>query len=463
MTILIGVGLQKKKTAAKIDKKMPRLIIMPAGISIVRNLKSSDGIELTLGQEAVQLKSVLNAQAQNLKKVSAELSILTKLNITSEDKVVFLATDTDEGECAANANAIVAQHFFNVRVEVKRIEGFVLDNADTFVKEGLRNFFHALDGLVGEARDHGYEPIMEVAGGIKPAIPYTAIYAMLQRIPLVYVFEKTQALITLPPLPLDFDWTALEQAEKVLRKIEEDVAISPRELKGILGEGFHRLEGLFEEMEGKMTLSAFGHMLLEGLERSRQMPVMLSPSVADKLERLPSLQRQQIEMLLDRVRNPIWRAAKWHPFSGTDLDVWKPGPTSLRLAGWVEGELVYVAEIYTKHEEYERDLSSRSRNQYEPKSFKPYIPKPVPVKIEEEALEEAKGDEIVALAIQEKAKAESEREQALQMAAQYERELNQAKDQVGQLRERVGALEQEQREKRLWSLWRRLRWALFGS
>ena len=440
---------------------MARLVVMPVGLSILRNLKTSVGVELTLGQEAVQLRPLLNGPSQNLHRLSAELSVLTKVKVSPQDKVAFLATDTDAGECAANANAVVAQHLFHVEAEVERIKGLVLDNAEIFVKKGLRNFFHALDRLVGWAWDAGYEPLMEVAGGIKPVIPYTAIYGMLRQIPLVYVFERTQALITLPPLPLDFDWPALERALRALREIEDRIAIPRHELKHLLGEDFPRLAGLFEEMEGKMTLSAFGHMLLEALARSQETPVMLSPNAAKKLEQLSGLARQQVEILLDRVRNPIWRSAKWHPFSGTDLDVWKPGAVSLRLAGWVQGELVHVAEIYTEHDHYERDLPSRSRSQYESQRFLPYVPEPV--RIEREALEEAKGDDLLALAIQRRKEAEQDKEQALQLASQYEREMNHWKDLHRQLERQLHELRRREAERSSWGLWRRLRWAIFGS
>jgi putative CRISPR-associated protein (TIGR02619 family) len=441
---------------------MARLVIMPTGISVIRNLEKSGGPKLSLGQQAHQLQSVLASTPPGLERLSVELSILKKLNATKDDKVAFLATDTDDGECAANANARIAQKLFGIETAVNRVSGLVLDNAETFIKKGLPTFFQALDQFVEEASEQGYKPVLGIAGGIKPIIPYAAVYGMFRRIPLVYVFEETQALITLPPLPIDFDWDALKAAERAFRQIEEKVAIPRYQLQKLLGEELPRFEGLFEEVEGdKLTLSAFGYLLLGDLKRSQEMPVMLSNSAYNKLKSLQGFQRRAIDLLLDRVRNPFWRAQKRHTFTNTDLEVYKPGSTSYRLAGWSQDDVMYIAEIYTEHDAYERDLPSRRRNQYKTQDFRAYTP--TREEIGEEAIEKAQGDEVVAIALQEQAKAENERAEALQLAARYEQELNHSRELVGQLRERIAELEQEQRERRAWSLWRRLRWAIFGS
>ncbi len=442
---------------------MGRLIIMPTGISLTRKLERSQNLSLSLGKEAQELQRILHTMSpRDLAKLSVELSLLAKLEASPNDKVLLLATDTDAGECAARANAVVAESLFRLKEpEVIRIKGLVLDDAGTFLRQGLPNLFQALDSAVEGALEEGSEPVIGVAGGIKPVLPYVAIYGMLRRVPLVYVFEETQALITLPPLPLGFDWESLERAERVFRVIETQVAIPYRELKGLLGEDLPRLKGLFEEIEhNEMTLSAFGHMLLESLKKAQESPVMLSPGAREVLEGLQGTQRREIELLLDRVRNPIWRAAKWHTRSDTDLAVWKPGANQPRLAGWVEGDTVYVAEIYTTHQEYDRDIPNRRRRNYDPKGFSAYYPRAL--ELAQETLEAAGGDDLLALAYTERDRALKERDQALrerdealELAEQYERE-------VAELREEVLALKRREEERRSWGLWRRLRWAILG-
>ena len=448
---------------------MARFIILPVGLSLTRNLKNQKGIELSLGKEAVQLKPILGDKPQDLQRLSVELSILAKLKVIKEDKVVFLATDTDEAECAARANSTLAQQLFGREAEVRRVKGLVLDNAQTFVREGLRNFFQELDKLVEAAFNGGYDPVLGIAGGIKPVIPYAAVYGMLRGVPLVYVFEETQALINLPPLPIDFDWEALEQVEQVLGRIDERVTIPENELRALLGEDLPHVEGLFMEYEGEITLSAFGHMLLEGLRRASQAPVMLSSSAWEKLRKVQGAQREELELLLDRIRNPIWRVQKRHQFEGTDLKVFLSGHTPYRLAACtIKNGIVYLVEIYTEHDEYQRDLPKRRAEQYDLNEFVPYVPNPPA--LAKEALQEAKGDVLRALALQRQKEAEEERDQAIQLAAQYEEEARAAKEgladlrsQLEGLRVRLAKLESQEEERRNWGLWRRLRWALFRA
>jgi len=438
-----------------------RLIVMPVGLSILRNLAQSHNLQLQFGQEASQLQPVVSDPHLDAARLSAEMSILRKIKTTSKDWLVFLATDTDAGECAANANAVIAERLFGLDAEVKRVEGLVLDDADTFLRKGLPNFFNALDRAVEKALAQGREPIIGMAGGIKPVLPYAAIYGMLRRVRLVYVFEMTQALIALPPLPLDFDWKVLERVERALHEIESEVAISPEKLKSILSDDLPFVEGLFEGFEGEVTLSAFGHILLGALRRAGETPIMLSPAAQKKLKSLQGEQRQEIELLLDRVRNPIWRAQKWHTRNDTDLVVWKPGANQPRLAGWVEGDTVYLAEIYPTHEEYDRDIPNRNRDAYNLDEFSAYYPRPLKIPVED--LEEAGGDELLALARRKREAAERDRDEALKLAEQLEEKARGLAEELMRLQAEAEELRARERERRSWGLWRRLRWAIFGS
>jgi len=463
----LEMGLQDEKL--KEVKAMPRTIILPVGLSIFRNLEKHHGIKLTPGHETAQLTAqFVESLGEAVDKLSAELSTLKALKASPEDEAVFLATDTEGSESAAKANAIIAEHRFGVATDTERIDSLVLDDAERFKREGIPSFVRVLDRYIERAIGQGHEPLLGVSGGIKPVIPYLAIYGMLRRVPITYIFEMTQDLIWLTPLPIDFDWDGLRRVEHLLRQIEQDVAIERRRLETGLGESLSRLEGLFEDMgEGKMTLSTFGHMLLGDLEHARDIPVMLSPSARRKLKDEEGTRRRQLDYLLDRVRIPQWRAQKRHSFRDTDLDVYKPGNTGLRLAGWVEGEIVYIAELYTSHDEYTANLPGRYRKDYDPSEFEAYTPQVIEL---DPAKEEVEGDEMIAIAIRDKHRAETERDEALKMATQTEKELERTRraleescKEVEELREHVSKLEEERQVRASWSLWRRLRWALFGS
>src|SRR6185436_19615245 len=86
------------------------------------------------------------------------------------------------------------------------------------------------------------------------------------------------------------------------------------------------------------------------------------------------LAREQFKQMLNRCRDPLWRREKYHKFAGTDLDVYKPGNTAQRLAGWVNARGVYVAELYPNHDLYERDLPGHRRADYDVNDFVAWKP-----------------------------------------------------------------------------------------
>lgn len=464
---------------------VPRDIISPVGVSILNALKQQQ-CSLVDGQEDRQLR-ILAAQLGNkAETLSAELSTLKALKANDQDKAVFLATDTDNGERAARFNKIIAEHCFRVSTDSKRITSLGLDDAGTFRRNGIPSLVQALNSYVKEATESRRQPVLSVGGGIKAVVPYVAVYGMLRGIPTTYIFERTQDLVVLPPLPLEYDWGRLALAARAFREIDQQTVIPRWTLEKLLGEDMPTLEGLFEEQDDNVTLSAFGLMLLENLKRAQESPVMLSPSAKRELDNLLGTDRKSIDAMLDRVRNPIIRAHKRHEFHGTDLDVYKPGNTGPRLAYWVEPGAVYIAEIYPDHKRYEAHLPGHFKVGYKREQFVAHWP--AASQLDEQELFD---DEIVSVALRDKEQAERERSEAvkdrdaaLKVAVEMEREVDQLRgdkqqaeadrdvalrraqlstEEAERLRSRATELEDQQRQMASWNIGRRLRWALFGD
>jgi putative CRISPR-associated protein (TIGR02619 family) len=464
---------------------MPRDIISPVGLSVLNALKQQQCF-LVDGQEARQLRHLVDRLGDKAGTLSAELSTLQALKANRQDKAVFLATDTDDSEQAARVNGLIAEHYFGVSTDSKRITSLGLEDAGIFKRNGIPSLVQALDSYVKAATDTRRQPLLSVGGGIKAVVPYIAVYGMLRGLPITYIFERTQDLLVLPPLPLEYDWGSLALAAQVFREIDQQTAVPRRHLEQLLGEDLPSLEGLFEEQDhNTVTLSAFGFMLLESLKRAQEHPVMLSPSAKGKYEALNGSEKNIIEAMLDRVRNPIIRAHKRHEIRGTDLDVYKPGNTRFRLAYWIEGETVYITEIYTSHDNYERILPGRFKRDYRREEFRPLW---LAASQEEE---EPFADEVITVALRDKERAEREkaevvkdRDDALKVALEMERQVNQLRgdkelaeadrdaalsrvqssaEEVERLRSRATELEDQQRQMASWSIGRRLRWALFGD
>lgn len=453
---------------------MARTILSPVGLSIFQGKQGLNrfGIKLTPGHELQQARDIIRGLGAQADALSAELATLKRMGAGAADTVVFLATDTDAGEQAAWVNAALAEDRFSVDATVERIAGLVLDDVTRFRTVGVHRLIQTMDAHVERGLEAGGRPMLSVSGGIKPVVPYVAVYGMLRGLPITYIFEVTEELITLPPLPIAFDWAALALAEPVLAEIERDTAIHRKRLDLCLGSELPRLQGLFEEFDDQVSVSALGQMVLDLRRRSIDQPVMLSGSAHVTLGRLHGTERKTVEGMLDRVRNPLVRAHKIHPVHGTDLDVYKPGNTSARMAYWVEGDRVYVAEIYAAHDDYVRDLPGRLKKAYAGDEFVPHWPESVL-----SSTDNPLGDETVTVALREQERAERERDearvaegraeadrdQALALAAEFEQQARELRQKAQQVEERLDGLKRSLGEVTSWGLWQRVRWALSGG
>jgi len=353
---------------------MDRIIILTTGTSIFRNLnkKGLDPEDKNIFNKLS--KSFIKNIGKDASSLSAELSTLDSLKVQKNDEIVFIATDSDNGRKSAKMVEIVCNFHFDIKsTKIELIQNLTLDDSNIFKNEGLSNLVDTLEHLV---KDNNKSPIISVSGGIKPIIPYVAAFSMLRRVPLTYIFEKTRELITLPGLPIEFDFELLFKVSHAIQEMNEKISIPKEKLINILGyDNYLFIESLFvEEDDGKISPSIFGMMLLDDIETAAKSTVLLSSNASkiyEKAKKDKGLALDQFDFMLERVKNPFWRSYKIHKFSETDLLVWKPGRTPNRMAGWLDKTKneIYIAELYESHDKYEKHLPGRKRKQYIKDSF----------------------------------------------------------------------------------------------
>lgn len=165
--------------------------------------------------------------SHNLKDSCAEIASLLKIiERQKEDvKIRLLATDTLPSRLAAEL--IMEQTILHpktgerVLIEFypKRdvIVGLRVDDAEVFQTDGLHNFIRRFIGL---NKQHG-PLVLNITGGYKGLIPYLTLIGQINEVLVVYKFEDSEVLITIPQLPINFDWElAIEYADQ-LRDIKE--------------------------------------------------------------------------------------------------------------------------------------------------------------------------------------------------------------------------------------------------
>ncbi|HWQ41727.1 MAG TPA: hypothetical protein VN456_06780, partial [Desulfosporosinus sp.] len=162
----------------------------------------------------------------------AEIASLLKIVEYEHDDVHvrLLATDTVLSRLAAE---IIAEQTIQHSVSGKTvfvkfdpvrdvIVGFRVDDAEEFETNGLHNFVWRFIGL---QKQYGVL-ILNITGGYKGLIPYLTIMGQINQVSVMYKFEESDELITIPQLPINFDWElAVEYGEQVsgdLKKLAEN-------------------------------------------------------------------------------------------------------------------------------------------------------------------------------------------------------------------------------------------------
>lgn len=340
-----------------------------AGIPPFQPADSIDSYREKINTRVEQLKREYSTDF--LTRASAESNSLNAMKVTPDDRVVLIHTETPDGRaCAEIVARVITDAFGCDEPALKEIKGLQVRDANRFRREGVQNLFSELRKLVDQdSNDLESERnvILNTTGGFKSVVPYVTLFGLLYRLPVIYLFEFSRALITLPPAPISFDYERLSLAHDALQSLKAQGAMSKEaffsRIPGLSFQDRDWFESLVEEEGGHVTLSAFGCLFAEEWERRLQTQVFLSPRAKRQFEQSGGVPREQFAFMLSLIRDPVWRGQARHAFSATDLQVFKRGSTSERLAAIVRGNGIYVCELLT-HDAYERILPTRKSTDY---------------------------------------------------------------------------------------------------
>ncbi len=154
-------------------------------------------------------------------KLSAEIQSINQLFIHPKWKgttfhLHLLATDSQASPLAAQLIQDYYQsHPYIKNVVIKTISGLQINHSDQFKDNGIQaliNYIHNTKKqriLINNKRIK-LDALLNITSGYKGITPILTILGQLLNIPLVYLYERSDNLIEIPPLPLSFDWTKLE-------------------------------------------------------------------------------------------------------------------------------------------------------------------------------------------------------------------------------------------------------------
>lgn len=202
-------------------------------------------------------------------------------NACAEIKSVIKIVKREKSNCCVHLLASdtiisrLAAEIIEDELHERQIDGFTVeahfDPDKDVIKDlqvGDRKLFEK-EGLVNlvEYLNLGYfeDVIFNITGGYKGVIPYLSLMAMVNSVPLYYIFEDTDELIKIPQVPVDINWGMFEKYAYVLERLEEGIMDWPQfKREHNIGEDF---QACFWEEDGLAGLNAIGKVFWERFKK----------------------------------------------------------------------------------------------------------------------------------------------------------------------------------------------------
>lgn len=161
--------------------------------------------------------------------------IIRDLFITKEDIPIYF--DSEKGDLIRDLQVYDKQRFKEV---------------------GLTN----LVKRIGDVCEQKYSSlIINITGGYKALIPYLTIIGQVYDVPIFYIFERTDELISIPQAPFDFDFSYIEENYVAFESIKPDKMEKNlpliEDFKKDLNPVSHQADELFRLLEDRGLLTSF--------------------------------------------------------------------------------------------------------------------------------------------------------------------------------------------------------------
>lgn len=352
-------ALTRSSRSARIRRRSITFYICPAGTSVAQG-PQRPGEDAAAFDERISRRIAAVREKRGadlfafLVEVSAETNGLARVNCGRSDDVLLLASDTDDGERSAEAVAALIREELGTPARVKRIEGLTTKAEPAFRQTGIRNLLNAVHSAT---RNTSHDAVVfNVTGGFKGVVPYLTLLGMFDNRDVIYVFETSDAVIRLPPLPVRFDLERMASALPALLVLRERGIMPESEFREFLPDrGFADqalTAQLIEMAGGDVALSAAGELAVTSFRAPGATQDRLF--VRHAVKNGAFFANQAVQQKLSRLMDQSFRARPLNSATmrdSTDLLICKPrGHGAPRIYYRVENGRVFVVEIVSHHE-----------------------------------------------------------------------------------------------------------------
>lgn len=209
-----------------------------------------------------KLKPKILKWAKNNKEASAEIKSFLAIREDLNDNLIVYLLTTDTILSALAAEIIKDVFRGDNKIDVKFdcnldiIKGLQVVDARKFSNEVLFNLINRIEHIQNDTYGN---IVFNITGGYKGVIPYLTIMAQIYDCELHYIFEETDELIRIRKMPIDFDFSIIEEnyiAFESLNKTKEDNLPTISEFKNNLSENLEEQENEYSKLEKYNLISA---------------------------------------------------------------------------------------------------------------------------------------------------------------------------------------------------------------
>ena len=291
-------------------------VITPVGTSLFENFLKSGKADENFRRKYEDLKKIKaeglegekvkksilkNALNENWFKenidASAEIKSLIKIKnkLNDDIRIYLIHSDTALSKLASEILVDSFKYYNdlkNSKVEVKGVKGLQIWDSKEFVK-GMAELIKLIYHISGGYWD---DVVINITGGFKATVPYLTILGQINKCDIYYIFERTEALIKIPYIPIDINWGLMEKYEKFLMELEkENIKKGAQDIS-------KEIEILLEVVDDMYCLNPLGVTLWEKY-KSMFRYFYIFDDVKDEVKKRKNLVEKSLLELDRRLRN----------------------------------------------------------------------------------------------------------------------------------------------------------------
>lgn len=318
--------------------------LVTIGTSLLGNARRHFGLAPSAPVPTADLDTFLAEAAPA--RASAETNSLHRA-LRPDDHLVLLPSDTDDGRACAAALERAYRRAGHV-VTVDEVPGLAYDTG-SFAERGLLGLAALLVHHTQSARKAKRDVRICATGGFKAEAAMATLVGLLFRAEVYYIHERFGDLVTLPPLPVSWDFAFAHDHRDLLEWLLE-----PRPAADVEDRLRGRPDALRTLLappgdDGTVELSAAGFVVLSAAYDRESAAASADIRLSSEARRVYNHVPDAFDDLLRKLGDPVLRDSQTERLQGLGGYVYPRGHRAERVLYDLDGPTVYVCLLLRGH------------------------------------------------------------------------------------------------------------------